>query len=935
MSRPCSLSIPTKNHLTTDWPEFLVDTTSFHDARASRQAENVSPEERSLRAILQQIEALPSLPAVANTILGQVLTQDFDHAKLARIIETDPALTVKVLEHANSATYASRGHVAQVEQGLNRLGSKVVQTLMLSILIKDSLIKGDKKSEEIQTAYWKHSLATAVFASLIAAKAAPTLAAEAFGAGVMHDIGAIFLQLHLQEQYAQVVERMEELYEPVLGAETEVFKTDHTAVGRWVAEKWNLPSSMTDAIWLHHHSASALGAFKENSRLVAVVALANILAHATLMDAPRAMSREKQRQLGLQEMLGLGEKEMQAILTAFAPAFAERAEPFQLDGDQVSLFLSSLQKANQQLMRMGLDLEQANGRLEDSNRFTSMGSAVGLKMSKARTPDEIFEAAAMCMHEAVGVRGGFVYWIVPSERLMQGLAWSGEGNWRAVSYSLDGDGLPVLEGGAALPEAIQAIVLSHHDRHEGASLMDRELRLKQFFVLRGYCLFPLVGNDFTGEICILRASDRPPKMTPQEYMGYSQVSCVASASLDRVRLFDSLQLRADELSMALWKNQQINLQLLQTERLAAVGQLAAGAAHEINNPLAIISARTQLLESRETDEKKRRDLHQISEQIERISSILQSLMGFARPNAPQVSKLDINTLLLKIIGLVESIFQSHRIPIVQNLAPDLPFILADANQLEQVFLNLIINAQHAMEKDGGVLTITSAFMPDGKRISISVKDTGTGIQAENLSRIFDPFFSTKSEGKGTGLGLSTAYGIVTNHYGEIKVESTLGKGTEMIVILPVSTPVTLPEKPAAREPAKNCAPATTQGRKILVVDDEQHIRDILSETLREAGYAVETAANGEEGVRKLRSDSFDLILLDIRMPIHSGLDVLRLLRRNGGGPPVMIITGLASSEELEEALRLGAAKCIRKPFHLKTLLSDISSLLHPACTTNN
>ena len=239
-----------------------------------------------------------------------------------------------------------------------------------------------------------------------------------------------------------------------------------------------------------------------------------------------------------------------------------------------------------------------------------------------------------------------------------------------------------------------------------------------------------------------------------------------------------------------------------------------------------------------------------------------------------------------------------------------------------------------MEKEGGVLTVSSAFLPDGKRISISVKDTGTGISPENLSRIFDPFFSTKSEGKGTGLGLSTAYGIVTNHYGEIKVVSAPGQGTEMIVVLPVSTPVTLPEKPIVRLATECAMPTATKGHRLLVIDDEQHIRDILSETLREAGYVVETAPNGDEGVRKLRSGSFDLILLDIRMPIHSGLDVLKLLHRNGGAPPVMIITGLASSEELDEALRLGAAKCIRKPFQLKTLLSDISGILHSDCPSN-
>ena len=904
-----------------------MDITSRQSDAGPGSADKPAPApERSLQAILQRIEALPSLPSVANSILELVLNKDFDHAQLARIIETDPGLTLKILEHSNSATYIARGRVTQVEQGLNRLGSRVVQALMLSVLIKDSLIKGDKQGEAAQAALWKHNLATAVYASLIAAKSYPSLAGEAFGAGIMHDLGRVFLELYLPEEYAQVTERMEDLFEPVLDAEQAVFNTDHTAVGRWIAQKWNLPKPMTDVIWLHHHAAPALGALKEGASLVAIVALSNILAHSTLMDAARVMGRDRQRQLGLQEMLGLDDKDMQAVVAAFAPAFAERAEPFDLEGDQVGLFLSSLQKANQLLMRMSLDLEQANVRLEDAHRFTALGSRVGLKMSKARTADEVFASAAMCMQESVGIRGGFAYWFVPSERLMQGLIWNGSGSHRAVAFPLDGDGLPILGEGAFLPESLREIVMTHHERHEGASFMDRELRLKQFFMLRGYCLFPLVGDDFTGEMCVMRVQERPPKMTPQEYMGYSQVSCVASATLDRIRLFDSLQVRADELSHALWKNQQINLQLLQTERLAAVGQLAAGAAHEINNPLAIISARTQLLENREQDEKKRRDMHQISEQIERISSILQSLMGFARPNAPQVTKVDLNALLLKIIGLVESIFQNHRIPIVQHLSPELPVILADANQLEQVFLNLVINAQHAMEKGGGVLTVTSNFLPDGKRIAVSVKDTGCGIPPENLARIFDPFFSTKSEGKGTGLGLSTAYGIVTNHYGEIKVESVPGRGTEMIVILPVSTPVTLPERPAVLDEAECVAPVRSGGR-ILVVDDERHIRDILAETLRDSGYEVDTAANGEEAVGRLRKGQYSLVLLDIRMPIHSGLDVLKLLRRNGGGPPVMVITGLASSEEMDEALRLGAAKCIRKPFHLKTLLSDIACLL--------
>ncbi len=899
-------------------------------AFARPSSEDASPTERSLRRILHQLDALPSLPAVASAVLDHVLRADSDNASLARVIETDPALTLKLLDHANSALYARNGSVTQVSKALNRLGRKVVQALLLSVLIKDSLIKGDKTAEAEQTMLWRHSLATGVLASLIAAKSRPELTAEAFGAGIMHDIGRVFLRLYASEDYALVAERVREMRESVVEAEREVFKTDHAVVGRWIAQKWKLPPALTEVVWLHHHSAQALSTLQGDVTLAAIVALANLLAHATLIDEPRMVALEQQRQSGLMAMLGLDHGDVNAIQKDFSPAFAERAASFDLETDQVALFLSSLQKANQSLMHMSLELDQANARLEDANRFANLGSRVGLKMSKAGSVEEVFDSIASCMQEAIGVRGGFVYWIVPAERLAQGLIWNGEGSQRAVGYPLDGDGMPDLDQGMPLPTSLRDLILSHPERHRGAHAMDRALRLKQFFFSQGYCVFPLVGEDYIGEMCVLRSQDRPPKMTPQEYMGYAQVACLASATLDRARLFVALELRAEELSHALWKNQQINLQLLQTERLAAVGQLAAGAAHEINNPLAIISARAQLLETRETDERNCKDLRQISEQIERISAILKSLMGFARPSAPRITRVDVNALLLKIVGLVEAVFHAHRISITRRLDPELPVILADANQLEQVFLNLIINAQHAMEADGGELTLSSG-LAGGQRVVVTVADTGQGIAPENLSRVFDPFFSTKSEGKGTGLGLSTAYGIVANHQGEITVESEVGKGARMRVFLPVAAPLA-EAAPGASEVAPEDVPAARSGGggRILVVDDEQHIRDILSEALLDAGYSVETAVNGDDALRVLRGSAWDAIILDIRMPVRSGLDLLKLLHRVPSHPPILVLTGLASPDELEEALRLGAVKCIRKPFQVKGLLEDVAGVVRSA-----
>lgn len=741
---------------------------------------------QSLRSVLQQIEELPSLPSVANAVLDHILKQDYNYAKLARLIESDPSLMLKIIQHANLATYSGRSQVTGIEQALNRLGSRTVQTLLLSALIRDSLIQGNRIEEEEQRGLWKHSLGTAVYAALVAEKANPGLAGEAFVAGLLHDIGRIFLHSYVNRDYVRVCRHMEELRECVVDSERAVLGTDHAYIGRWIAQKWRLPESMLNAISMHHDDVSSL---RESGDILAmVVSLANLLTHVTLPGDAGWNASEQPRHKELCAVLGLTEQDIQEIHEAFMPAFADRAKVFDLEGDQVALFLSSLQKANQRLMRISLELDQTQKGLELSNRFAMLGSTASLKMSKAQTAEHVFDSVGTCMVEAVGVKKGFAYWVVPESKMLQGVIWSGEGGRRHVSFSLDGEGKPDFSTGPTLPDSLRALAGSHSERCAASSHMDRELWLRQFFMVRGYYIFPLIGSDFTGEMCILRMPDTSPKMTSQEYMGYSQVSCMASATLDRLRLFDNLQARADELARALWKNQQINLQLLQTERLAAVGQLAAGAAHEINNPLAIISARTQMLENREQDEKKRRDLRQISQQIERISIILRNLMGFARPNAPQVTNIDLNGLLEKIIGLVESVFRRHRISIKRQFDSSLPRIPGDANQLEQVFLNLAINALHAMEKSGGMLVVSTSLVENGKRVRAAIKDTGVGIAPENLQRIFDPFFTTKAEGQGTGLGLSTAYGIVANHYGEITVHSELGKGTEVRVVLPtVST----------------------------------------------------------------------------------------------------------------------------------------------------
>jgi two-component system NtrC family sensor kinase len=230
--------------------------------------------------------------------------------------------------------------------------------------------------------------------------------------------------------------------------------------------------------------------------------------------------------------------------------------------------------------------------------------------------------------------------------------------------------------------------------------------------------------------------------------------------------------------------------LLQSQKLAAIGQLSAGIAHEINNPLAIIRQEAEWLQqvlkkaqsvAAAEREELEGSLRQIVQQVDRCTEIVRNLLDFARKREPVIQAVEVNRLLNDMTMLVEKEAKHHNITIIRHYDQDLPAIYSDAPQLRQVFLNLLTNAAHAIGHDGAI-TIATSQAADA--IHIRISDTGCGIAPENLSQIFDPFFTTKPEGQGTGLGLSISHGIIQRLGGKIKVESVLGKGTTFVIVLP-------------------------------------------------------------------------------------------------------------------------------------------------------
>jgi len=231
------------------------------------------------------------------------------------------------------------------------------------------------------------------------------------------------------------------------------------------------------------------------------------------------------------------------------------------------------------------------------------------------------------------------------------------------------------------------------------------------------------------------------------------------------------------------KFQETHLQLISSEKLASLGKLAAGIAHEINNPLGgILIYSSLMLEELAEDDPKRQDLARIVQEAGRCKEIVKSLLEFARQSEPNMEPVDINRAITEGLFFLENQAFFHNIQTIKKLGSSLPFALGNAGQLKQVFMNIIVNAAEAMH-GSGTLTISTFFNRERNNITIEFTDTGEGIPEENLTRIFDPFFTTKDVGKGTGLGLSTAYGIIEGHGSKIEVKSKVGVGTTFSILL--------------------------------------------------------------------------------------------------------------------------------------------------------
>jgi PAS domain S-box-containing protein len=360
-------------------------------------------------------------------------------------------------------------------------------------------------------------------------------------------------------------------------------------------------------------------------------------------------------------------------------------------------------------------------------------------------------------------------------------------------------------------------------------------------------------------------------------------------------------------------------------RLASVGELAAGVAHEINNPLTGVIGYAELLMQEDVPEHIKDDLEIIHDGAQRVAGVVKGLLKFARQTRPERIPVDINEIIQVTLRLRAYEMQTNSIKVVTNLASELPLTVADPGQLQQVFLNLTVNAETEMKlaHGKGKLSIRTEQIDD--IIRISFKDDGPGIARKNLERIFDPFFTTREVGKGTGLGLSICHGIISQHGGKIYAESRQGKGATFVVELPVVAE----KKRAAKRLGLSHKPKSTNRARILVVDDEPVVGQLLSHILEGEGYKVEVTEDGKDALDRINKKTYNLILLDIKLPGLSGSELYERIRGISQflAKRVVFITGDVMAADTEAFLARTKVRFVTKPFNVNQLKQEIDRCL--------
>ena len=741
-----------------------------------------APRPERIDLILHQLDQLPTLPQVAIRVLQATRSEGSSARDVVNIISSDQSLSTKILSLVSKASVGSARNVNTVDQAVVLLGFEAVRHAVLSVAVFDTFSKMNpaRASRFDREAFWRHSLAVACAAHLIAERWPGEVDPEvALVCGLLHDIGKVALDACLPKSYDRVAAIASSRRVSIIDVEQEVLGLDHTMAGKRLAQRWQLPDGIAECVWLHHHTPDMLPDGIAHPDLVQIVNLSDTwVREQRLGDSGTFMGGPSSAELA--EQLNLPADHLAAIAKQMPALIAQRAELLGLDTSvSAEMYAQAVEGANVELARMAGDLATSNRRMTMQNRtLDAINRLHGESGTGAgRSPGDVCRSAASLFGELSG--------------LPQVTAFACRADGEVCYASLADEQRTDVEV-FAVPDEIgsaSAGDISMGEVVPAQSSPTAQAVLERFGDRLGpapHWLLPFVRDGAPLGGILFSAGAKALKQV--QALAREWALFASAAAIELARAYDYLDMERLQQGLA-----QVNRHLKATQKAMArarslqmVAEMAGGAAHEMNNPLAVISGRAELLARQTGDEKIRKGLEIILDQAHRCSGIVNELMDFAKPEAPQKQRVN----LAKLIPDTAEKWRQEA-----DLAPDQLTVSisdrdintdVDPEQIRVVLRELFKNALEACEPEQARLEVNCARDASDELAVVTVRDNGCGMDADVVEKAADPFFSHKPSGRGRGLGLSRAMRWCEINGGHLRIDSRPGEGTQVWLHFPLS-----------------------------------------------------------------------------------------------------------------------------------------------------
>jgi signal transduction histidine kinase len=734
---------------------------------------------RKIELLLDGVERLPTLPGVAQHVLPLAMAERPNARRLAQVIESDAALAARTLALAVRLGRPVE-RLRSVEDVLAAVPLEELAADLLTLEVVDLRTLRDGRLKRL----WLHNLAVAMAAQVIAGRLGTVPPQEAQLAGLLHDIGLIALPMLMPKAFRQVLDRLEADGRDPLEVEREVFGVDHVVVGKRLAQRWGLSETIQNAAWLHHQTNVALPGEDKSLQMARVVSLAD---HITRREGYAFYTSEEVHGSSAEaaERLGLSGAQADQIARQVAGALSQNAEAIGLEEEPTPGQLWQLAvRANARLGAVYRDVSDRWRDLSNQTRRADVLVKLNARVAACRATREILETVAETARETLDLRLVVPYLLGGGYEYIEGVLSTDSGGLEdhfllEVSKS---ETLETLLADTPVPPA-SGTVPTRAERAESWLFERLGPRLGEgpFYTV------PMIVQEAKVGGLVFAPRDPGRDLSRHEMAELTALASMAGLALKRSMAESDLTVLSEELAQAGRDLQLAQESLLERRNVASLSEMAAGAAHEINNPLAIISGRAQQLLSDESDDEKQEMLRSVIQQADRIHEILAELRRFARPPAPKPTRIDPSALVARVAEGFQEEAAAASVELTVEQVPGVPEIAADADQVAEALGEVVRNALEACSDDrGATVTLMARSIPSEEAVRIVVVDDGSGMEPRDRARAFDPFFSGREAGRHRGLGLPKAFRAVQANGGQMSVESEPGQGTTVRLMFPAA-----------------------------------------------------------------------------------------------------------------------------------------------------